>query len=276
MIDEAVIILGGMGTRMLPLTKTVPKEMLPIYDVPMILLLVEEAYKSGIKKIIFVVTKHNKKILEDFFSEDTYLNNFLKDKPDKQKLLKRVNELIKNMEFKFVYQNLKGTFGALYSAKKYIKNDNFILMYGDDLIDSNIPVTKLLIDNFKKNSKMYVAIKEKKLDELPKVGIIKLDNDNNIIDLVNKEEKHSNCELHGRMLLNKKIFSIKNKLSKHSNDEYYLPYALLYFPNEVKGFKYDGDYFNLGEKTGYIKASIHYALKSGNEKELLNYIKEIK
>ncbi len=272
-IDEAVIILGGMGTRLLPLTKTVPKEMLPIYDVPMILLLVEEAYKSGIKKIIFVVTKHNKKILEDFFSEDTYLNNFLKDKPDKQKLLKRVNEIINNMDFKYVYQNIKGSYGALYSAKKFIKNDNFILMYGDDLVDNDIPLTKLLIDNFNKNNSMYVAVKEKKIDELPNVGIVKLDKDNNLIDLVNKDKDHSSCELHGRMLLNKKIFTVKNKLHKHSNDEYYLPYALLLFPKEVKGLKYSGNYFNLGEKTGYIKASIHYSLKDNNN--LINYIKEV-
>lgn len=272
-IDEAVIILGGMGTRLLPLTKTVPKEMLPIYDVPAILLLVEEAYKSGIKKIIFVVTKHNKKIIESFFSDDTYLNNFLKDKPDKQKLLKRVNEIINNMDFKYVYQNIKGSYGALYSAKKFIKNDNFILMYGDDLVDSDIPLTKLLIDNFNKNNSMYVAVKEKKIDELPNVGIVKLDKDNNLIDLVNKDKDHSSCELHGRMLLNKKIFTVKNKLHKHSNDEYYLPYALLLFPKEVKGLKYSGNYFNLGEKTGYIKASIHYSLKDNNN--LINYIKEV-
>ncbi len=272
-IDEAVIILGGMGTRLLPLTKTVPKEMLPIYDVPAILLLVEEAYKSGIKKIIFVVTKHNKKIIESFFSDDTYLNNFLKDKPDKQKLLKRVNEIINNMDFKYVYQNIKGSYGALYSAKKFIKNDNFILMYGDDLVDSDIPLTKLLIDNFNKNNCMYVAVKEKKIDELPNVGVVKLDKDNNLIDLVNKDKDHSSCELHGRMLLNKKIFTVKNKLHKHSNDEYYLPYALLLFPKEVKGLKYSGNYFNLGEKTGYIKASIHYSLKDNNN--LINYIKEV-
>jgi UTP--glucose-1-phosphate uridylyltransferase len=274
-IDEAVIILGGMGTRLLPLTKTVPKEMLPIYDVPAILLLVEEAYKSGIKKIIFVVTKHNKKIIESFFTDDTYLNNFLKDKPDKQKLLKRVNDIIKNMEFKYVYQTIKGSYGALYSAKKFIKNDNFILMYGDDLVDSNIPLTKLLIDNFNKDNKMYVAVKEKKIDELPNVGIVKLDKDNNLIDLVKKDKDHSSCELHGRMLLNKKIFTVKNKLHKHSNDEYYLPYALLLFPKEVKGLKYSGNYFNLGEKTGYIKASIHYALKDNNNNNLIKYIKEV-
>jgi len=275
-IDEGIILLGGMGTRLLPLTKTIPKEMLPIYDVPAIFLLVEEAYNSGIKKIIFVVTKHNKKIIENFFSNDIYLNNFLKNKPDKQKLLERINNVIKNMDFKYIYQNFKGTYGALYSAKKYIKNDYFILMYGDDLIDNTIPVTKELLDNYKKKPNMYVAIKEKKLENLPNVGIVKLDKDNNIIDLVDKNLEHSNCELHGRMLLNKKIFTIKNKLFKHSNDEYYLPYALLYFKGEVKGIKYHGKYFNIGEKTGYIKASINYALKNDKDKDnLISYLKEV-
>ena len=77
MINEAVIIVGGMGTRLLPYTKTVTKEMLPIFDVPSIFLLVKEAYLSGIKKVIFVVTKRNKKLIENYFSSDTYLDNFL-------------------------------------------------------------------------------------------------------------------------------------------------------------------------------------------------------
>ncbi len=277
MINEAVIILGGMGTRLLPLTKTISKEMLPVYDVPAIFLLVEEAYLSGIKKIIFVVTKHNKYLLEKFFSDDTYLNNFLKDKPEKAILIEKINNVIKKMVFKFVYQNLKGSYCDLYSAKSHIENDNFILMYGDDLVDSKTPLTKLLIDNYKKEAKMYVAIKEKNIDDLPKVGVVKLDKNNYLIDLVNKSEAHSNSELHGRMLLNKKIFTIKNKLNKHSNDEYYLPYALLHFKGEVKGIKYNGDYFNLGEKTGYIKASIHYALKDEKEKDnLIKFLKEVK
>ena len=275
-IDEAVIILGGMGTRLLPLTKTISKEMLPSFDVPTIFLLVEEAYKSGIKKIIFVVTKHNKKLIESFFSKDIYYDNFLKDKPDKQKLLDRVNNIINNMDFKYVYQNLKGSYGALYSARKFIKNENFIVMYGDDLIDSSIPVTKLLINEFNKNNKMYVAIKETKEENLPNVGIVKLDKNNNIIDLVPKDKSNSKCIIHGRMLLNKKIFTIKNKLIKHDNDEYYLPYSLLEFTSEVKGFKYSGNYFNIGEKTGFIKASIHYALKDKNNKEdLIKYMKEV-
>ena len=274
MIDEAIILLGGMGTRLLPYTKTVSKEMLPIYDVPNIFLLVKEAYLSGIKKIIFVVTEHNKKIINSFFNKDYYLDEFLKDKPDKQLLLKNINEIINNMEFIYINQEIKGTYGALYSSKDYIKNDNFIVMYGDDLIDSMIPLTKRLIENFNKTNKMQVAIYETNYNELPDSGIVKLDNENNIIDLVKKEDNHSNCIVHGRMLLNKKVFTIKDKLIKFDNDEYYLPHALLNF-NDVHGYKYTDKYFNLGSKTGYIKASIHFALKDTKQRDdLINFMKE--
>ena len=276
MVNEAVILLGGMGTRLLPYTKTVSKEMVPILNYPAIFYLVKEAYLSGIKRIIFVVTEHNKHLINSFFSEDDYLNDFLKDKPDKKQLLEELNEIIHNIEFVYVKQNLKGTYGALYSAKDYIKNDHFIVMYGDDLIDSNEPITKLLINEFNKTGKMQVAVKEKDYNELPKVGVVKLDNNDNIINLVPIQENHSSCEIHGRMLLNKKIFNVLNDLYKHDNDEYYLPYALLKF-NEVHAYKYDGEYFNLGNTTGYIKASIHYALKNNKDNnDLLKYIERIK
>lgn len=271
-INEAVILLGGMGTRLLPYTKTISKEMLPIYDVPAIFLLVQEAYLSGIKKIIFVVTEHNRFLIENFFSQDEYLNNFLEDKPDKKILLKDINEIIDNMTFQYVYQKVKGTYGALYSAKDMIQNDNFIVMYGDDLIDSNIPVTKSLLLEYQKNHHMQVAVYENA--DLPNVGIVMKDNDNNLIDLVSKEKANTKYEIHGRMLLNKKIFTVINDLFKHDNDEYYLTYALLKFKGDVKLFNYHGKYFNLGSKTGYIKASIHYSLKQGND-DLLKYLQNL-
>ena len=270
-IKEAVILLGGMGTRMLPLTKTIPKEMLPIYDVPNIFLLVKEAYLSGIKKIIFVVTEHNYPLIKNFFSEDEYLNKFLEDKPDKQKLLEEVNEIINNMEFVYVMQELKGTYGALYSARNYLNNDYFIVMYGDDLIDSETPLTKSLINDFNLYHQRLVAIKKVSFDELPNKGIVKIDENNYLKDLVNKEENHSSCIIHGRMLLNKEIFQVKDKLYIHENDEYYLPYALLLF-KDIKTFPYQGTYFNIGDKLGFIKASIHYALKKNDD--LLKYFQK--
>lgn len=274
-INEAVILLGGMGTRLLPYTKTVPKEMLPIYDVPNIFLLVKEAYNSGIKKIIFVVTEHNKKIIQDFFTHDDYLEEFLKDKKDKKELLQEVEKIINEIEFKYVMQNMKGTYGALYSAKDYIEHDNFIVMYGDDLFASYEPVSKILIDKAKIDHQMYVTIRKRNYEDLPKVGVATIDKYNYLINLVPKETVKEGFELTGRMLLNKKIFNIKDQLVKHANDEYYLSYALLKFPNEVKVLIYDLPYFNIGEKSGYIKASIFYALEKKDD-DLLKYIKELK
>lgn len=273
MIDEAIILLGGIGTRMLPLTKTIPKEMLPIYDVPNIFLLVEEAYNSGIKNIIFVVTDYNRQIIENFFSDNKYLDDLLKNKPEKLKLLDRIKTIIKNVNFTFVYQDLKGTFGALYSAKDYIKGDNFIVMYGDDLIDTNPYLTKQLIDSFKINKQQQVAIFKEDISKLPNGGIAVIDDKHNLIDLKKKKDTDSRFIVHGRMLLNKKIFDVKDKLQLHEFDEYYLTYALLYF-NDVYAYDYQGDYFNIGEKTGYIKASIHYALKDQNE-EIKKYIRSL-
>ncbi len=236
-IDEAVILLGGMGTRLLPYTKTVSKEMLPVYDVPAIFLLVKEAYLSGIKKIIFVVTEQNYQLIKNFFSQNKYLDNFLKDKPNKKELLNEVDNIINKMKFTYVMQKLKGTYGALYSAKDFIKNDNFIVMYGDDILASDTPITQELIKKYCHNNKMYVVVQETK--DLPDNGIALLDNDNNLIDLVSKNKLNSKCVVYGRMLLNKKIFKIKNNLPKHDNDEYYLPYALLNY-KDVEAYKYKG------------------------------------
>ena len=274
-IDEAVILLGGMGTRMLPYTKTVSKEMLPIYDVPNIFLIVKEAYLSGIKKIIFVVTDHNEKLIKNFFSEDSFLNEFLKEKPEKLKKLSDINEIISNMDFIYVKQEMLGTYGALYSAYKYIQNDNFVVMYGDDLIDSPTHLTKQLINSFKDNHMQQVAVNEN-LENIPDVGIAVSDKDNKLINLVKKDETTSRKVIHGRMLLNKKIFAIKEKAQIHKDNEYYLPYELLNF-SDVYLYSYKGNYFNIGEKLGFIKASIYFSLKDTNEREnLINYLNELK
>ena len=275
-IKEAVIIIGGMGTRLLPYTKTVSKEMIPIFDVPSIFLQVKEAYLSGIKKIIFVVTRRNKKLIQDFFSNDNYLNNFIKGNTKKEKLVKEVNEVINNMTFNYVYQRERGTYGALYSARKLIKNDNFIVMYGDDIMDSDIPLSKQLIDEFNKDNKMFITIKKYPKDELPPSGLIKVD-ENNYLTAITKKEESSYANLLGRYHLNKKIFSIKDKLKYYANNELYLPHALLNFKGEVKALWYNNEYFNVGEKLGFIKASIYYGLKNNDYKdELINYLKSVK
>lgn len=274
-INEAVILVGGMGTRLLPYTKTIPKEMISIYDVPAIYLIIREAYLSGIKKIIFIVTKRNKSLIENFFSNDEYLNEFIKGDSSKEELVKELKEMIKNITFKYVYQSIRGTFGALYSARNYIKRDYFLVMYCDDLIDNEISVTEQLLNEFKKDEKMYIALKKSNYEELPKVGVAKLDKNNYLLNFVPKDEDNSKAILHGRMILNKKVFKVKNQLIVHDHSEYYLPYALLKF-NDVKGYFYQGEYFDLGSKLGCLKASIHYCMKTSCKDDLIKYLKDIK
>ena len=275
-ISEAVIIVGGMGTRLLPYTKTISKEMMPILDVPSIFLLVKEAYLSGIKNIIFVVTKRNKYLIKNFFSRDLYLENFIKGNRKKEKFLEEINEIIDNVNFKYVYQKERGTYGALYSARKLIRNDNFVVMYGDDVMDSEIPLTKRLIDEFEKNNCMLITTRKLPENELENSGLIQLDN-NNFLTGITKKEESSMAILLGRFVLNKKVFNSKNKLKYYANNELYLPHALLNFKGEVMGYWYQDAYFNIGEKLGFIKASIHYALKNNDVKnDLLTFFDSIK
>lgn len=271
MINEAVILLGGMGTRLLPYTKVVSKEMLPIYDNPMIYYLVKDLYDSGIQKIIFVVNDKNESLIKNYFSKDIIWENNLDN--SKKTLLNDLNKLIDNIEFIYVKQKIKGTYGALYSAKDYINNDNFIVYYGDDYLPS-YNSTKDLIESFNKTGKMQVLIKEEK--ELPNVGIVKIDNNGYLENLVKKDEIHSHSILLGRMILNKKIFNIKDDLVIHDNNELYLSYALLKFKKEVLTNKYHGIYINIGEKLGFIKANIYYIMNSNKSDELKEYLDSLK
>ncbi len=252
MINECVILLGGIGTRLLPITKTIPKELFPIYDKPTIHYLVKEAYDAGIRKIIFVVTDYNIDLIKDYFSKDSILEKRLIEnhKEERLELLKELNLLINNIEFIFVKQKIKGTYGALYAAKDSITNDNFIVMYGDDLIDGNN--TSELI----KNKSMAILIN--KTDS--NIGNVILNKDNYLMDIANtKDDNPHKYTIIGRMLLNKKIFSIIDKLHYSYDNELYLPQALVHhYPGEIKCLINNKPYFNIGSKTGYIEASEYY------------------
>ena len=265
-IKEAVVLLGGLGTRMLPLTKVVGKEMLPIFDAPLLHKLVLECYNSGIRKMIFVVTKFNKTLIQKYFSNDVYLDNYIKNNPAKQELLKELKMLIKNMKFVYVHQQERGTYGALYSARKYIKNDNFLVLYDDELIvnDKESSIDQV-INEFKKENKMVIGVME---DKKETVGLVVTDKDNNFIDLKRSNETKSRDIIVGRMILNKKIFTIR-KLCKFSK-------AIVHHLNgEAKIIKIKGDYFNIGSKLGYLKASLLFATKSIYKDDIKDYINKL-
>lgn len=276
MIKKCVIVIGGMGTRMLPITKTVTKEMLPIIDVPTIFMQVKEAYLSGIKEIIFVVSKKNINLIKSFFTKDYNLIKEIENNKEKLNLLKEVHEIIDNMKFSFVIQKIKGTYGALYSAKKYLNNETFALMYGDDLIDSHIPVLKQLIDEHERTKDLVVASRSYNYDELPKFGIVEYEQENILKNIIYKPSMRKDYEIiQGRFILNSNIFKLKNKLVYHGG-ELQLPTSLLLLDEKVRVILYEGNYFNIGSKLDYLKANIYYGLKNKEFKEeLINFFKEI-
>ena len=272
-IKEAIVLLGGLGTRMLPLSKVVGKEMLPIFDAPLLHKIVLECYNSGIRKMIFVVTKFNKKLIEKYFSNDPYLDNYIKNNPSKQELLKELKMLIKEMKFIYVYQQERGTYGALYSARKYIKNDNFLVLYDDELIINDVSSIDQVINAFKKENKMIIGTIE---DKKETVGLVVTDKDHNFIDLKRSDETKSRDIIVGRMILNKIVFTIKDKCKLSKENELFLPQAIVHHLNgQAKIIKIKGEYFNIGSKLGYIKASLLLASKSVYKDEIKDYINKL-
>ena len=275
-IKKCVIPAAGYGTRMLPITKTVSKEMLPINLFPAIFYQVREAYLSGIKEIIIVVLKRNKKLIKNFFSYDNDLLKFIKNEPEKLSLLKELHEIIENVKFHYVIQKEKGSYGAVYSARKLLNDEYFGVIFADDIVDSETPLLKQLIKEHERTNHMVIASKNLPLKDLPKYGSIKYKKENIIDELLYKEEViGGNADIiHGRFIVHTKIFNIRNKLIYHKNNELQLPNAILLFKDEVRALNYEGTYFNVGSKLGLLKANIHFTLK--NEEvatELRDYMK---
>ena len=276
MIKKCVIPIAGMGTRFLPITKTISKEMLPIVDVPTIYLQVREAYLSGIKEIIFVVLKRNKPLIQNFFSKDSELTNFIKNDPTKLSLLNDLNEIIDNVKFTYVLQQELGTFGALYSARNYLYNEFFGVMYGDDLVDSHIPLLKQLMIENERTSDMVMAVHKTDEQDLPYYGIVKYGDENIIQEIVSINELPHPSEdvIHGRFIVHTSIFDNIDKLRLHKNNERHLPEAML-ITGKVRAYQYEGNYYDIGNKLGYMKANIAFSLKRKEFKqELISFIQK--
>lgn len=275
MINKCIIPVPGLGTRFLPITKTITKEMLTIIDLPVIYYQVKEAYLSGIKEIYFIVSKKNKELLKSFFTKDYELEEKIKNNPEKLALLKDINEIIDNMKFYYIDEQEKGTYGAIYSAREYLKDEYFAVIYGDDLIDSKIPVIKQLIDKHNISKKMVIGCKNYQYKDLPNYGTIKYNNEQ-IEDILYKDEVNDDNGdiIHGRFILHTKIFKIKDQLKRYNN-ELQLPGSLLYFKEELSTLRYTGEYFDIGHKEDFIKANIYYSLKDEKyKKEISEYIKK--
>ncbi|NTM62198.1 UTP--glucose-1-phosphate uridylyltransferase GalU [Enterococcus faecium] len=263
-VKKAVIPAAGLGTRFLPATKAMAKEMLPIVDKPTIQFIVEEALDSGIEDIL-IVTGKEKRPIEDHFDANIELENNLREK-EKTELLALVKETT-HVNLHFIRQSHpRGLGDAVLQAKAFIGNEPFVVMLGDDLMKDDIPLTQQLMMDYEETQSSAVAVMRVPENETSKYGIIdpKTDNEKGrcrVNGFVEKPEL-GKLAIIGRYLLTPKIFEILATQEPGAGNEIQLTDALqtlnqteAVYAREFKGKRYD-----VGDKLGYMKTNIEYGL----------------
>lgn len=268
-VRKAVIPAAGLGTRFLPATKAMAKEMLPIVDKPTIQFIVEEALASGIEDIL-IVTGKAKRPIEDHFDSNVELETNLREK-EKNELLKLVEETT-DVNLHFIRQSHpKGLGHAVLQAKAFVGDEPFIVMLGDDLMVDDVPLTKQLMNDYEQTTSSTIAVMSVPHEDTSKYGIINpgeivSDDVYSVKDFVEKPDPAdapSNLAIIGRYLLNPEIFTILETQKPGAGNEIQLTDAIdelnksqRVFAHEFKGTRYD-----VGDKFGYMKTSIEYGLQ---------------
>ena len=284
-VKKAIIPAAGLGTRFLPITKAVPKPMLPIVDKPNIQYIAEELKKAGIDEIIIVVSPDSEVITRHFGERAELEKRLLSD--GKQKLYEIAKET-RSFNVKFVVQNEpNGLAGAILCAEKYIGNDPFALLLGDEMIynePNEQSCVERLIDVFDKTGKSVIATMEVFGDDVSKYGNIGIESEedgiikvNAIVEKPSVSEALSNNAIIGRYVLAGGIMS-KLKALKPRNNEIYLTDVLdeLAEKGELLASAFSGIRYDVGDKLGFLKANVEYALLNEElGEEFKKYIKEI-
>jgi UTP--glucose-1-phosphate uridylyltransferase len=269
-IRKAIIPVAGKGTRFLPATKEIAKEILPVINVPMIHYVVQEAVDSGIEQIVFV-TATGKHTIENYFDRNLELENFL-EKNGKTKELELIRKIGSMVSVTSVRQKEQLGLGhAVLMAKDLIGNEPFAVLLGDDLIINKNPATKQLMDlSAKNNGAPVIGVMEVPKDQTNKYGIVKGD----IVDertlrmrgMVEKpkpEDAPTNLATPGRYILSPEIFQILETIPRGAGNEYQLTDAInvLCQQKNVFAYKFEGERFDTGSIAGYLDATIDFALK---------------
>ena len=273
MIRKAVIPAAGLGTRFLPVTKSMPKEMLPIIDKPIIQFAIEEAIAVGIEDII-IITGRGKRAIEDYFDSSPELENHLSQNK-KYELLKEVKDISSLVDIHYIRQKEpKGLGDAVLKAEKHVGDEPFAVLLGDDIIMGNTPCIKQLMDVYQKYDGSVIAVEEVK--DVGKYGIIKgteIDKSvyriEDIIEKPSLEEAPSNIGTVGRYILTPEIFPCIKETPLGKGNEIQLTDAIkkLIEKEDVYAYAFRGKRYDAGDKLGYVKAIIDSALESEDLRE---------
>ncbi len=281
-IKKAIIPAAGMGTRFLPATKAMPKEMLPIVDKPTIQYIVEEAIESGIEDII-IVTGKTKRAIEDHFDSNFELEESLRNS-GKLDLLKKVQEA--EIEIHYIRQHEpKGLGHAVWSARKFIGDEPFAVLLGDDIVRAETPGLKQLINQYDETGSSIIGVQQVPDEETNRYGIIdpceKVGRRYQVKKFVEKPKQGtapSNLAIMGRYILTPEIFTHLEKHEVGAGGEIQLTDAIQALNESEKVYAYDfeGKRYDVGEKLGFVTTTIELALENEEIKDdLMAYLLKI-
>jgi len=279
-VKKAIIPAAGLGTRFLPATKAMPKEMLPIVDRPTIEYIVEEAIASGIEDII-IVTGKGKRAIEDHFDRNFELESNLIEK-GKLELLEKVNQS-SNVEIHYIRQKEpKGLGHAVWCARNFIGDEPFAVLLGDDIVQAEVPCTKQLIDQYNETGSSVIGVQTVPDEETHRYGIIdpissngRLYEVSKFIEKPKQGTAPSNQAIMGRYVLTPEIFEFLSLLETGAGGEIQLTDAIQKLNEKQKVFAYDfkGKRYDVGEKIGFVKTTIDMALENEEiREELFDYL----
>ena len=283
-VRKAMIIAAGWGTRFLPATRSLPKEMLTLVDRPLIHYNVEEALNSGIEQII-IVTARNKHSMEDYFDADRELEEVLeeKGKTDMARWMKEISEMT---DICYIRQKeQKGIGHAVQKAKDIVGREPFAVMLPDDIIDSRVPTLKSMIDIYEKHNGGVIAVERVSEEDVSKYGIIDPEKVSErvyrIKDMVEKpalEKAPSRLGIVGRYVLPPEIFDAIAVTPPGAGNEIQITDALkiLHREQELYAYELEGTRYDAGQPLGWLKANVSLGLKREDiGEELRGYIKKL-
>jgi UTP--glucose-1-phosphate uridylyltransferase len=285
MIKKAVIPAAGFGTRFLPITKSQPKEMIPIVDTPTIQYVVEEAVKSGITDILMIIGK-GKRAIEEHFDRSFELENMLMEK-NKLKELEEIRNITRIANIHFVWQKeMNGLGDAIRYAKFHVGNEPFAVLLGDTVIDGKgKPITRQLMEVFEKYNSSVVALEQVDLSNVSRYGIIDgtpLENNvyiaSDFVEKPSPKDSPSTLAIASRYIFTPEIFDFLEKTLPGINNEIQLTDAMRAMVKEhtMYGLKFEGKRYDIGNKLDFIKTNIEYGLKHKEiGKELREYLKDL-
>jgi UTP--glucose-1-phosphate uridylyltransferase len=281
-VRKAVIPVAGLGTRFLPATKTVPKELLPIVDIPSIQYVVQEAVDAGVKEIIFV-TGRGKDSIEDHFDEAPELEQVLTDRGQTEmvKGLRRIAEMTEVVSVR--QKKPLGLGHAVLCARDLVGDEPFAVMLADDLIDNDTPCIKQLLDIFDDRKESVIAVMQVPLKDVHHYGVIKgteigkgLYEIESTVEKPIASEAPSRMAIIGRYILRPEIFGILESLPPGKGGEIQLTDGLSQLVRErtMYGCEFQGERYDIGDKFGFVRATVAYALKRPDLKDrVVEYLK---